>query len=185
MRRAPGGFSVAELMVVLAIAAIMMASAAPNLHALIRGQQLKAAANDLFGAIGLARAQAIARGTRVQLVPADAAGSDWGRGWVVFVDRDGDRRPGAGDEVITVHGPVAEGITISSTFSNNRQPYYIAYNGAGRSCTDSSSLAARWGTLSLFQGEHTRRIKINMLGRARLCDPVRHGAACSGAAEAP
>ena len=65
--------------------------------------------HDLFGAIDLTRAQAIARGRRVQLVPADGAGRDWRRGWIVFVDRDGDRRPGAGDEVIMRHGPLAAG----------------------------------------------------------------------------
>lgn len=185
VRRRQRGFSLAELMVVLAIAAILMAGALPGMSALVRSQQLKAAAHDLLGAIALARSQAVARGSRVELAPADPAGIDWSRGWVVFADRDGDRRPGAGDDIISVHAALPQGIAIGSTFPNKRGADYIAYNGAGRSCTDTSSLAARWGTLSLFQGEHTRRIKINMLGRARLCDPVRHGAACSGAAEAP
>jgi type IV fimbrial biogenesis protein FimT len=55
----------------------------------------------------------------------------------------------------------------------------------GRSCSDTSSMAARFGTLSLFQGRHTRRIKINMLGRARICDPARDGASCDGAGPEP
>ena len=46
------------------------------------------------------------------MVPADGAAPDWRRGWVVFVDRDGDRRPGDGEEVIMRHGPLAEGIAV-------------------------------------------------------------------------
>jgi type IV fimbrial biogenesis protein FimT len=179
------GFSLTELIMVLAIAAVMLAIAVPDMRQLIRRQQLKAAVNDLFGAIDLTRSQAIARGGQVQLVPADAAGVDWSRGWVVFVDRDGDRRPGDGEEVIMRHGPVPNGIVIGSSFSSQPTPDYLAYNGAGRSCTATSSLAARWGTMSLFQGDQTRRIKINMLGRARVCDPARDGASCSGASEPP
>jgi type IV fimbrial biogenesis protein FimT len=149
------------------------------------------AVNDLFGAIDLARTQAIARGRRVQLVPAgdasDASGPapEWRRGWVVFVDQDGDRRPGAGEEVIMRHGPLAEGIVVSTAFSTQQGSPYLAYNSMGRSCSDTSSLAARWGTLSLTLGDQTRRIRINMLGRARICDPARDAANCGGAVQDP
>jgi type IV fimbrial biogenesis protein FimT len=180
-KRRGQGVSLIELMTVLAVAAVMLAVALPDMRQLIRHQQLKAAADDLFGALGLARSLAIARNARVHVVPLDSSGVDWSRGWVVFVDRDGDRRPGTGDEVIAQHGPLAGGIAIGTAFSSRQEPDYIAYNGAGRSCADSNSEAARWGTLSLFQGERTRRIKINMLGRARMCDPARDGASCEGA----
>lgn len=175
------GFSLIELLTVLAVAVILVSVALPDLSETIRRQRLKAAANDLYGAIELTRSQAIARGRRVLLVPADA-GVDWRDGWIVFVDLDGDGRPGGGDEVIVKHGPVAGGITSSSSFSGHAPPY-LAYNGAGRSCSATSSLAAHWGTLSLFQGRQTRRIKINMLGRARVCDPAREPASCTGDAE--
>jgi len=35
--------------------------------------------------------------------------------------------------------------------------------------------------LSLEQGEETRNIKINMLGRVRVCDPAKDRSNCSGA----
>jgi type IV fimbrial biogenesis protein FimT len=178
------GFSLPELMVVVAIAAVAIGVAAPGFGELARAQRLRSAATDLFAAIGLARAQAIARNERVKLMPADPAGQDWSRGWTVFVDRDGDRQPGDGDEIIAVHGPLAEGVATAFAFTSPAPPYYIAYNGAGRSCSDTSSAAARWGTLSLFYGEHTRRIKINMLGRARLCNPARESG-CDGAGAPP
>jgi len=180
-----GGFSLAELLMTIAVMAVVLSVALPNLRQLLRDQQLKAAVNDLFSAINLARSQAIARGARVELAPAGPDGADWSRGWVVFVDKDGDRRPGSGDEVIAAHGPLADGIAVATVFSSQQGSAYFAYNGAGRGCTDTSSAAARWGTLSLLRDGQVRRIKINMLGRARICDPAREGAACPGADEPP
>jgi type IV fimbrial biogenesis protein FimT len=184
MKRFSRGFSLVELAAVLAVAAIALAVAAPDLRELVRAEQLKAAANDLFDAIGLARSQAMSRNARVMLAPLDPGGVDWTRGWSVFVDRDGDGMPGQADEIIAVHGPLAAGIATRFAFTSHAAPYYIAYNGAGRSCSATSSAQARWGTLSLFLGRRTRRIKINMLGRARVCDPARD-ASCDGGPAPP
>ena len=180
MRRARAGFSLPELLVVTAIAAVLVGVALPDLAGLLRAQQLRTATHDLFGAIGLARAQAIARNERVLVVPRDPAGVDWAQGWRVFVDHDGDALPGPGDEVLAVHEALAEGFGSAFAFTSPAAPYYIAYNGAGRSCSAASSAAARWGTLSLFHGGAARRIKINMLGRARACNPARDDN-CDGA----
>ena len=176
----PRGFTLVELLTALAIGATLLALALPDLDGLIRAQQLRGAAVDLFEAVKLARSQAIARNTLVKLAPRDAAGNDWAQGWTVFADRDGDGVAGPGDEIIAVHGPLAPGLRFHFAFAGPAPPYYIAYNGAGRSCGDANSTAARPGTLSLFHGDALRRIKINMLGRARLCDPAREDN-CDGA----
>jgi type IV fimbrial biogenesis protein FimT len=178
------GMSLVELMMVLAVAGVALALAAPDLGALIRAQQLKAASGELFAAVGLARAQALARGRIVVLAPLDADGRDWRGGWTVFVDGDGDGRPGPGEERILEHGPLAPGMAANFAFTSAAPPQYIAYNGAGRGCSAANGAAARSGTLSLFHGGAVRRIKINMLGRARLCDPARD-AGCDGAAGPP
>lgn len=175
-----GGFSLPELMTVLAIAAILAALALPDMGAVLRAQRLKVASADLFGAIGATRAQALARNARVQMTPRDPLGRDWTRGWTVFVDVDGDGAPGAGDEILSEHAALGPGIAVRFAMTSAAAPFYIAYNGAGRS-TGRHSDAARFGTISLFQGAAIRRIKINMLGRARSCDPARDDA-CEGAA---
>jgi len=174
------GATLAELAVVLAVAAVLMAVAAPDLQALVRAQQLRAASGELLGAIAQTRGQAIARNERVKLAPRDPLGADWTRGWTVFLDRDGDRAPGPGDEVLAVHGPLPDGVRIDFSFTQSAPPQYIAYNGAGRSCSDTGGNGSRLGTLSLFHGGQIRRIKINMLGRVRICNPARD-AGCEGA----
>lgn len=182
--RGRAGFTLTELMVAVAIAAILLASGVPLLRDMLVRQRLRATANELFAAIDLTRSQAIARGARVLIMPADADGADWTRGWLVFVDNNGSISFDGGDELIFRQGPVAAGMTIRSALSSSLPPSYLAYNGAGRSCSASNSMAARWGTLSIALERHTRHIKINMLGRARICDPDRPGQAqsCTGVA---
>lgn len=178
------GFTMAELMVTLVIVALLAVAATPSMASLIRQQALKTAASDLFVAVQLTRTQAIARGRRVKLMPADEDGQDWSAGWIVFVDSDDSGWPDGEDEVIAEHGPLPDGISVDFAFSSKEPPYHISYNGAGRSCGAGSSSAAHFGTVSLEQDGMARRIKVNMLGRARMCDPARDKASCSGGADA-
>lgn len=177
------GHTLIELLAVLAMAALLAAAAMPGLQHLLARQQVRAAATDLFSAIELTRAQAMARGQRVLLMPAGPGGTDWGTGWLVFIDRNANLAFDDGDELLFRQGPLPAGITAQFAFSSATAPFYIAYNGAGRSCSATNSLAARWGTLSLTLGKQVRHIKINMLGRVRVCDPQQQAANCSGMAD--
>ena len=174
------GVTLVELLVVLALAGILLAAAAPVYQQTMQRQRLRAAVTDLVAAIDLTRSQAIARGRMVMLAPIDPGGIDWRGGWTVFVDANGNRRPDAGEAAIFQRGPLPDGLRVGISFSSKAPPAYVAYNGAGRSCSASNGLAARWGTLSLALGDNARNIKINMLGRLRVCDPAVE-AACTGA----
>lgn len=177
------GHTLLELLAVLAIAALLAATAMPGLQQVLARQQVRAAATDLFSAIELTRAQAMARGQRVLLMPAGPGGTDWGTGWLAFIDRNANLAFDDGDELLFRQGPLSAGIAAQFAFSSATEPFYIAYNGAGRSCSATNSLAARWGTLSLTLGKQVRHIKINMLGRVRVCDPQQQAANCSGVAD--
>ena len=180
MERDNAGVSLVELLMVLVLAGILLGAAAPAYHDVMRRQQLRVAVNDLVAAIDLTRSHAIARGGPVMLGPLDASGTDWAKGWVVFVDANANRRPDVGEQRLFQHGPLPEGMTVVSAFSSGGTPLYLAYNGAGRSCAASNSLSARWGTLSLARGDDARNIKINMLGRLRVCDPATDPVYCGG-----
>lgn len=172
-----------ELLAVLAIAALLAAAALPSLQHVLARQQVRAAARDLFSAIELTRAQAMARGRRVLLMPAGSGGTDWSAGWLVFIDSNANLAFDGGDELLFRQDPLPAGITVQFVFSSATVPFYIAYNAAGRSCSATNSLAARWGTLSLTLGKQVRHIKINMLGRVRVCDPQQQAVNCSGVAD--
>lgn len=174
--------TVLELLAVLSITGLLAAVALPSLQQMLERQRLRAASTDLFSAIELTRAQAMARGRRVLLMPAGPGGMDWRTGWLVFIDRNANLAYDGGDELLFRQGPLAAGISAQFAFTSSTAPFYIAYNGAGRSCSASNSLAARWGTMSLISGKQIRHIKINMLGRVRMCDP-QQSANCSGVAE--
>lgn len=169
-----------ELMVVLAVAAILLMIGAPGFRSLIQNQKLTTTVNELFMAVNLARSEAIHRGARVDLVPA-GDGTDWASGWLVFVDQNNDQRPDAGEQIILSHGPLPAGISITSnwTYSNADSPVqYLAYNGTGRTRTNADSQTSKAGSWVLQLDGQYRKIAINFLGRPRVCNPALEAATC-------
>lgn len=177
------GFTLMELMAAASITLVLAAVAAPNFAGLLDALALRSATDELFAAVQHTRAQALARNTRILLAPLGENG-DWAAGWAVFIDSDDDRRPGDGDEILLQRGPLKPGIVASAAFSTQPHPPYLAYNGTGRACAATNSMVARFGTLTLEQGDAVRRIKISMLGRARVCNPALDDS-CGGDSDAP
>lgn len=162
------GFTITEMTIVLAITAVLAGIGAPSFRTLLQNQRLTATTNDFFAALALTRSEAIKRGSRVDLVPAD--GKQWENGWVIYVDNNDNQIFDDGDQVIFTHGAVPQGLTIKSALTDSSRPY-IAYNGAGRTRTDASSQLPQLGTISFSLDKKVRRIKLNFAGRARSCNP--------------
>jgi type IV fimbrial biogenesis protein FimT len=84
------GFSLLELMVALAVAAILVAIAVPSFRDLIHRSQVSSASNALLASVSYARTEAITRGQLVSMCPsADNGGSCTGgtafeSGWMVY-----------------------------------------------------------------------------------------------------
>ena len=91
------GFTLVELMVTLAVAAVLLMMASPSFSALLNGNRLTGAASDLVAALQSARMEAVRLNARVQVCGSEdgtTCGGDPERwtGWVVLADadRDGD-----------------------------------------------------------------------------------------------
>ncbi len=100
------GFTLLELVITIALVAIVTALAAPNLRNAIQNNRLTAQSNDFAVAMQLARTEAIKRGRPVSICASDVAGGgddpecgdNWSLGWMVFVDAEGS----AGNTSVTV-----------------------------------------------------------------------------------
>lgn len=79
------GFSLIELLIVLAILGILMNFAMLPFQEMIANQRLKSVVSDLIGDLALARSEAIKRSSPVGISRMTA---DWSGGWQIFVDND-------------------------------------------------------------------------------------------------
>jgi type IV fimbrial biogenesis protein FimT len=81
------GFSLIELLVLLAVVAILAAIAVPNFSATIKGDRDIAEINALLDGLSLARSEAIKNGNNVTICAGNSTActaSNWADGWIVF-----------------------------------------------------------------------------------------------------
>lgn len=103
------GFSAIELMVAVAIVAILAALAAPSFAPLLERWRVRQAVENMTSTLYYARSEAIKRGGRVgiQKVAQGTNGcklastnEEWGCGWFVFVDSDDNGKWKSGEEIL-------------------------------------------------------------------------------------
>lgn len=115
MRRSRG-FTLLELVVTLAVVAVLVGIGAPSLEAVMLDNRRTAAINAFVTAVQLARSESAKRGRTVVLCQtadtrACGDGADYGRGWMVFVNEDG-ARPVArspAEPLLAAHEPALGG----------------------------------------------------------------------------
>jgi type IV fimbrial biogenesis protein FimT len=97
------GFTTVELMVALAIFALIAAIAAPSFRVFVANQRLRSASFELVSDLVSARSEALKRNTPVAVVPDD---DGWASGWTVEVVESG--------EQIRTRGAVGSGLELDT-----------------------------------------------------------------------
>lgn len=149
--RVSRGFTLIELMVTLAVLAIIVGIAAPSFATLVQGNRSATVSQELLGALQLARSEAVKRRGLVQVCRRNAEGSacatgtDWSAGWLVResggdIIRLWDAAPG-----LTVTGP-QDGVQFRASG--------MASAGAGFSVAMSGCSAGKRSDITLGSTGH-------------------------------
>ncbi len=122
------GFTLLELLVAVVVLGVVLTLGVPAFTQFVQTNRMASDVNDLIATLHSARTEAIKRKT---LAGANAAVSicasaDWNTaapscdaagnfrdGWITFADIDGDIVVDAGDQVLAVHGPVANALVLN------------------------------------------------------------------------
>ena len=167
------GFTILELMVAIAVAAMLAAIAAPGMMDFVRNGRLSTAARQFDADVLLARREAIKRNTRVLVCPVGAtankcgSGTAWAPGWLVCYDAnlDGDcddtvtgnpnpiRKHGALDASLTLTGPA----TVARFNANGTQ-------GAAGAASLTFTTQGTWTGSKSFIEKITATGNVSMVG---------------------
>lgn len=160
------GFTLIELIVTLAIAALVLSVGVPGFRGIIMDNRLVSDANQFVTSVNMARSAAVkyqrnatvcASTTFDDPVPVCSASTDWSTGWIVWVDKDRDAATDA-DEIVSAFGPINTTSTMSSTVAT------FMYDARGFSLTPA-------GTVDLCDNrtaETGRQISVNAVGRTNV-----------------
>lgn len=175
------GFTLVELLAVLAICMLLTALGLPGLLQARRNAEITATSNGMLGVLEAGRELALTRRSRVVLCPStdyQRCGYRWAGGLLLFFDKDGDGQRGEAEEVVQVALTLPDHahLVLASfrgkpfmVWESNGQPY--ASNGTFTLCNDEKD------------PERLRQFVISRAGRVRLRRPYEQGGRALQAAE--
>lgn len=159
------GLTLLELLIALAVAAVLASLAAPNFNSFIQHNRAAAQVNTLAGTLNYARSTAITRNRAVTLCrSADGHQCnhqlEWNAGWIVFENLSGRSPPrvSAGDTVLWSHEPLPPGSRILA----NRDTF--TFHPIGTRSVNGTLLYCS------ANGRHDRALIVSVMGRVRVAD---------------
>lgn len=171
--RNSSGFTLIELMITLAVMAIILTVGAPQLHTFLSRSELTSKSNHLLGEINQLRVEAVKRNTHTVLCPSSDGSScnakDWKYGWIAFADNNGDGQlaEDASEPVFSVVEAFGDNfvITPSNGFNNT-----IRYKADSTLRSDSGSLTLCHTSIS---ANNARILSISAGGRINISQTTR------------
>jgi len=177
-RRRSSGITVTEMLIAVAILAVLAAIAAPNLQSLFINNRLETANSEFIAALNVARSEAIRRGARVAVRRVATTTQNWTEGWEVFVDvdRNGIRDTGnPQEELIRVGQRLAPSLTLYSSaivatvvpFDPDGRIPITLDDGNNPLSPRATFVLCYDGVLSEGTRSRSRAVLLNSAGRAR------------------
>ena len=112
------GFTLIEMMVTVAILAILIAAVTPSFRGLLRDNQAATQANALVTSLMLARSEAIKRNAPVVMCRSNTGtscvGSNWADGWIVFADANNNGAVNTGETIVQTAGQLAASFALTT-----------------------------------------------------------------------
>lgn len=144
------GFTLLELLVTIAVAAILLGIAVPSYRSMVQQNTMASVANDLVGDLNYARSQAVTRGQPVYLCKsADQStctnAGDWSQGWIVYSPNPDGGAQTPDDSLIRVHAAVNGQITISG---DSHTEDSVSFNANGFAMTSNGSFELKGAATS-------------------------------------
>lgn len=172
-RRRNSGFTLLELLVTLAVAAVLLGLAFPSLVATINRNRLSGGANELMAALQYARSEAIKRNARIDVcrsvdqVTCSGGSGPW-PGWVV-VAADGNRDGNSNDPVLLQSFTVKPPLELRGELSDGRVSYLSDGFARARPSLRASALTTSFDlcVASNSPRENRRRVRVTSGGRVR------------------
>jgi type IV fimbrial biogenesis protein FimT len=166
------GFTLVELLIVMAVLVILVGIGVPNMKSMIRSVELSSASNDLLAGFLMARSEAVKRHSRVVLCKSSdglvcSATGGWEQGWLVFHDVNNNGTREEGEAIALRQQALASNVRVTGNLNVVR---YISYAPNGTTKLVSGGFQA--GTITLCNqspdGGPARQIILSSAGRARV-----------------
>jgi type IV fimbrial biogenesis protein FimT len=163
------GFNLIELMIVLAVAAILIGIGLPSLKATIDRKALTAEEVRFARSINFARTWAITQSQVVTLERKSTTANDWSQGWIIYVDADGTGNQTynelGGDQLIRDINISNQSLDI---ITNSTGDNWISFANSGRLEEGGASVVVTICDKNRSLAFAGSRIDINPVGRTRV-----------------